>query len=117
MSLSWRGDTSASGGIVAGGNAPAGAIRAVRRATGLGVGAGAGWATAGTMVIGGGAAAAFVARGAAGFFLATASPVARRGAATAAKALGSSGTGKSGVFGGAARRGKDSDPNAGDCPF
>jgi hypothetical protein len=66
------------------------------------------------MVIGGGAAAVFVDRGAAGFFRATASPGARRVAATGAKALGSSGTGtRIGVFGGAARRGKDSDPQTG----
>jgi len=64
-----------------------------------------------TTVIGLGTVADFVARGAAGFFLAAPSPVARRAAGTGVTAFGSSGTGaRSGVFGGEARRGKAGDP-------
>ena len=106
--------------MVAGGNAPAGAMRAERRAgcLGAGAGTGAGEATAGTMVIGGGAALALAVRGAVGFFLAAPSAGTRRVAATGARAFGSSGTDtKAGAFGGVARRGKAGDPRTGGYLF
>jgi hypothetical protein len=91
--------------MTAGGSAPAGAMRAVRRGAGFGNGFATG--AAGTAVIGLGAAADFTARGAAGFFLATPSAATRRGAAAGAARSGSSGAGvTAGEFGGEARRGK-----------
>jgi hypothetical protein len=92
--------------MYAGGSAPAGEMRAVRRAGALGCGAICG--VLATTVIGVGMVAGFAVRGAAGFFRGAPATGARR-AGTGTSAGGSSRTGtKAGVFGGEARRVKSS---------